>query len=198
MKKILIALRSIVLHEKIVYAVIRVCTLIVGDQINKGWGIYTLSRIKNVGGNVKFHGKSVIHDPDKIRLGNDVRVGKGCFFFCMGGLEIADGTVISRNVTIYTGNHNTSGAAVPYDNGYVKKPVKIGKAVWIGMNVSITPGVSIGNGAVIGMNTVVSRDVNPGEVVVGAAQRIVASRDMEKFESSLLDRAFFAKKWPDA
>ena len=196
--KLVAFLRNLFLHEIIIYLIIKLYKLIVGEQVNKAFGVYSLSQVKDVGVNVKFHGKTVIHDSRNLCIGNNVRIGSGCFFFCMGGLKIGDGTVISRNVTIYTANHDIKGAAVPYDDNYINKSVNIGKAVWIGMNVAITPGVSIGDGAIIGMNTVISKNVFPGETVVGPSQRAVSTRNMEEFNDLVLKQSYFAKKWPDA
>lgn len=42
--------------------------------------------------------------------------------------------------------------------------------------------MTIGDGAIIGMGTVVSKSVAPGEIVVGAAQRVVGRRDPARTE----------------
>ena len=156
-----------------------------------------LQKVGSVGDNVRIHGPIKILDASQLVIESHVRIGTGCFLFCKGGLFIGENTQISRNVTIYTGNHDTTGAAIPYDDQYRLAPVWIGKSVWIGMNVSILPGVTIGDGAVIGMGTVVAKDVPSCAVVVGAAQRIVSHRDGAHFEECAGQGQLFGALWPD-
>ena len=156
-----------------------------------------MQRIPNKGSNCRIHGPIVLRNPDQLKLGNHVRIGTGCYFCCMGGLTIGDNTQISRNVTIYTGNHDMDGEAIPYSDNYVCKPVVIGNSVWVGMNVCITPGVTIGDGSVIGLGTVVSKDVPAGAVVVSSTQRVITNRDMDKFQRLEAEQKYFGKLWPD-
>ena len=166
-------------------------------RIRKARGKLELKKIKNKGCNCKIHGEVTIAYPDKVKLNDNVRIGYGCHFFCIGGLTIGENTQISRNVLIYTGNHDIDGIAIPYDDNYILKPVSIGKSVWVGMNVTITPGVSIGDGAIIGMGTVVSKDVPVGAIVVGAEQRIIKYRDLKEFYKKEKNKKLFSEIWPD-
>ena len=167
-------------------------------RISAAWGKVHLHNIKNKGDNVKIAGYSRFLDPENLHLGNNVRIGYGCFFYCKGGIEIKDNTILSRNITIYSSNHNYMGNAIPYDDSYIHKPIKIGKGVWIGMGVMITPGVEIGDGAIIGMGTVISKNIKPGEIVVGAEQRAVSMRDLENFNKLQAEGRVFSKIWPDS
>lgn len=167
-------------------------------RIKAAWGKVHLRNIKHKGENVKIVGYSRFLDPDNLSLGNNVRIGYGCFFYCAGGIEIGDNSILSRNITIYSSNHNYLGDAIPYDNNYMHKPVKIGKGVWIGMGVMITPGVSIGDGAIIGMGTVVSKNVEAGAIVVGSGQKVVSNRDMEKFTTLQDSNKIFSLIWSNS
>lgn len=198
MKKIVHFIRKVFFNEYLLYISISLYQQIVAPQVRAAWSLYLKSRIQNFPNTAKFQGKCVVTCPSKIKIGPYVRVGYGCFFFCDGGLEIGEATIISRYVTIYTGNHNTYADIIPYDNTYIYRPVKIGRGVWIGMNVSITPGVTIGDGAVIGMGAVISKDVPTGAVVVGAAQRIVSYRDKNVLADSMGQSKYFSKHWPNA
>lgn len=198
MRVLLNVFRKIFLNEYLILFFIIMHEKFLTPQINKAWSIYLRSKIENIHETVRFHGRSVITCPSRLKIEKYVRVGRGCFFFCDGGLSIGEGSILSRYITIYTGNHNIDGGAIPYDNSYNYKSVTIGKGVWIGMNVSITPGVSIGDGAVIGMGTVVSRNVLQGEIVVGASQRVVGHRDMSEFSKKINCQDFFGRNWPDA
>ena len=174
----------IVAHTKPIYY--RIC------------GKRVLQSVARKGIDCRIHGPITIVCPELLTLGDYVRIGWGCYFYCTGGLTVGHNTQISRHVTIYTGNHDTNGTAVPYDINIQNKPVRIGDSVWIGMNVCIVPGVTIGDGAVIGMGTVVSKDVPAGGVVVGSPQRIVKTRDMSKFQEHSVNGRLFGKLWPDA
>lgn len=44
---------------------------------------------------------------------------------------------------------------------------KVEDYVTIGMGALIGPGVTLGKGCVVGMGAVVTKDVNPGEIVIG-------------------------------
>lgn len=169
----------------------------VRGTFERACGEFVLRKLAHKGKNCRIHGFIEIYDSEKLTIGDHVRIGKGCFLFCMGGLTIGDNTQISRYVTIYTANHNIQGDAIPYNDEYVRKPVHIGRSVWIGMNVCITPGVTIGDGAVIGMGAVVSKDVPAGCVVASNKQRIIKRRDTDQFAE--LDRKgmYFAAIWPD-
>ncbi len=167
-------------------------------RIKNAWGQVHLNNIKNKGKNVKIIGYSRFLDPEKLHIGNNVRIGYGCFFFCKGGIEIGDNSILSRNIVIYSSNHDYMGDAIPYNNNYVDKPVVIGKGVWIGMGVMIVPGVIIGDGAIIGMGTVVSRNVSAGEIIVGSAQRPIATREMKRFNELQDEDKIFSILWPNS
>lgn len=167
-------------------------------RLREIWGISNLKKIKNKGNNCKIIGYSRILDPEKIVLGDNIRIGYGCFLFGKGGIVIGDNSILSRNITIYSSNHDfKSEDFIPYNNNYINKPVVIGNGVWIGMGVMITPGVSIGDGAIIGMGCVISKNVLPGEIVVGAGQRTVANRDMIKFYKNVSSGNIFSLNFKD-
>jgi acetyltransferase-like isoleucine patch superfamily enzyme len=176
---------------------IRAFEALVRPRINAAYGRLILRRAGSVGLNVRVHGRITVTRPDCLTIGDHVRIGYGCFFFCNGGLSIGRNTQISRNVVIYTGNHDALGDALPYSADYRLDPVRIGDSVWIGMNAAILPGVTIGDGAVIGLGTVVTKDVPPGAVVVGPGQRVVKFRDMDRFADLSNDGRLFGVLWPD-
>ncbi len=164
--------------------------------VRKSKGRVVLNRIDNKGVSCRMKGEATVHYSEKLILGDYVHIGDGAFLFARGGISIGKNTQISRNVLIYSSNHNIAGDAIPYDDKYIDNPVVIGESVWIGMNVVITPGVKIGDGAIIGMGTVVSENVPEGAVVVGQKQRIVKYRDMDDFDKKNNEEAWFGKKWP--
>lgn len=165
--------------------------------IKKAEGRVIIKTIKNTGTNCLIHGSAIIHYPDNLKIDDHVRIGDGAFIFAKGGVAIGKNSQISRNVLIYSANHNINGSAIPYDNTYSLKSVCIGSSVWIGMNVVITPGVKIGDGAIVGMGTVISKDVPAGAIVVGQSQRIIKYRDMNLFNLNDEEKKLFGMLWPD-
>lgn len=53
------------------------------------------------------------------------------------------------------------------------RPIRIGRAAWIGFDVCVLPGVTIGEGAIVGARSVVAGDVPPYTIVAGNPARIV-------------------------
>ncbi len=125
----------------------------------------------------RINGKITVLKPKAVLIGNNVHIGSGAFLDGRGGLIVGDNAHFSREVTIYTTNHNHEGENLPYDHTYIGKEVIIGKNVWIGMHVRITPGVTIGDGAIIGMGAVISKNVKEGEIVVTGVQRTIGKRN---------------------
>ena len=149
-------------------------------------------KLKRCGEGVCFYGDIRFTGPKQAELGDNVHIGNNAFIRAEGGLFIGDHAHISRNFLLYTMSHRTDGERIPYDEGWVEKPVHIGANVWIGMNVTIAPGTRIGDGAIIGMGTTVSGEVPPMAIVVGAKWRIVGERDAAHYRRCLEQGAFGA------
>ena len=156
-------------------------------------GAENLKALKVKGEGCVIHGGGRITCPDRVFLGNFVHVGEGYYFHTEGRLEIGDGTVISRNVTIYTANHRVASDCLPFGSDYATKPVTIGRGVWIGMGVSILPGVTVGDGAVIGLGTVVAEDVPPGAYYVGPKGRTPKFRAEDSWRKSISESRYFGR-----
>ena len=91
-------------------------------------------------------------------------------FFDLGGITIGDRVMIGPGVTLLTSGHPLS--PEERTDGITVAPIVIEDDVWIGANVTVTPGVTIGCGAVIGAGTVVAKDVVPRTVVTGPGQTV--------------------------
>lgn len=148
------------------------------------------TRVTHCGHGVEVNGEVYISDYSSTIIGNNVHIGKSAYLMTSGGLVIGDNTHISRNVTIYTGNHNYEGEAIPYDRETIHKPVFIGRNVWIGMSVSVCPGVTIGEGAIIAMGAVVNRDVKPYEIVGNQSIKTLKNRDQDRYRTNNTKRRY--------
>jgi maltose O-acetyltransferase len=139
------------------------------------------------GKGVRIYGRFRVTSPQHLYLGDNVHINDNAFIRAEGGLKIGDHTHISRNVVIYTMNHEYEGTRLPYDEHKVLKSVEIGRNVWIGMNVAIVPGVTIGDGAIVGMGSVVTHDLPPLAVIGNQPPRLLKERDSAHYEA--LDQA---------
>lgn len=198
MRKLARAIVRFILSEAWLAPIFVIYNRVFEVHIRAAWGKACLTQVKNASKTSRINGRVCILSPDGLTIGSDVRIGRGCHFHCAGGVLIGDNTQISRNVIIYSSNHNYNGAAVPYDDSEVLQPVIIGRHVWIGMNACILPGVTIGDGAIIGLGAVISRNVDAGSIVVGACQRIVGSRDLQRFAELDVNNHWFGKSWPNS
>ena len=144
---------------------------------------YSKRSFGSCGKGVRIYGRFRVTSPQNLNLGDNVHINDNAFIRAEGGLIIGDHTHISRNVVIYTMNHEYEGNRLPYDERKVLKSVEIGRNVWIGMNVTIVPGVTIGDGSIIGMGTVVTQDVPPLAVIGNQPARLLKERDPAHYEA---------------
>lgn len=141
--------------------------------------------MKSVGKNVHICKNYAISALRNVELGSHVWIGENFYAKGEGGLTIKSGSILSRNVEIWTSNHCYDGddlQMIPYDRRMKTEPVVIGENVWIGSRVIILPGVTIGEGAVIGAGAVVSKDIPPYAVVGGNPAKVLKYRNIEKYE----------------
>jgi acetyltransferase-like isoleucine patch superfamily enzyme len=116
------------------------------------------------------------------RIGNDCNVNAHCFIendvtlgdrvtvkcgvYIWDGIEIEDDVFIGPNATFSNDKYPRS---KQYPDHFAKTVVKKGAS--IGAGAIVLPGVTIGEGALVGAGAVVTKDVQPGSVVVGNPAR---------------------------
>lgn len=99
---------------------------------------------------------------------------------------------IAKGLTIYSHNHNwRSKEYIPYDKENIMKPVSIGDCVWIGCNVTISPGTSIGNGVIISSGSVVFGEIPDCAIVRGNPAQIIGYRDKATFDKLYAENKFW-------
>lgn len=106
-----------------------------------------------------------------IELGDQVFLNAGCTILDCATVTISDQCQLGPNVQIYCAEHHQNSVKRCVDGLEIGRPVHIGKRVWVGGGAIILAGVTIGEGAIIGAGSVVTKDVAPGEVVVGNPAR---------------------------
>jgi len=105
-----------------------------------------------------------------ITFGKNVFINSGCRFQDQGGITIGDGALIGHNVVLATLNHDP----LPEKRSSIyPAPITIGKNVWFGANVTVTPGVTIGDNAIIAAGAVVTKDVPENTVVGGVPAKFI-------------------------
>lgn len=127
---------------------------------------------------------------ENINISNNVFVWHYTIIDGTGGVEIGEGTQIGAWVGIFTHSSHISiriyGShyqEIPESEkkGYVVKPVKIGKYVFIGAGAIIFPGVVIGDGALISAGAFVTKNVKAFEIVSGNPANVVGdTRKLDK------------------
>lgn len=119
----------------------------------------------------------------KVNAGGDkgnLQIGANTFiglveFALHEKISIGNYVCINDGVHLLTGSHSVSDPKWRH----VKKPIVIEDYVWIATNAIILPGVRIGVGAVVSAGAVVSKDVGPGEIVVGNPAKPINKKRIE-------------------
>ncbi|MCX6343546.1 MAG: acyltransferase [Armatimonadetes bacterium] len=137
---------------------------------------------------------SVVH-PERLAIGNYVYIGPRTYLNATGGLEIHDHTIISQEVAVLSSLHRyKESTMVPYDAVELLRPVTIERCVWIGLRAIIMPGVTIGEGSIVGAGAVVTKSCAAGSILAGNPARVVATRDMERYQELVDNKQFYLLK----
>lgn len=190
------------------------------DEMNIFWGcnmtsFYTEEELKeipfhSIGENVLISRKASIYSPEKIVIGNNVRIDDFCILsgtivlgnfihiaaYCglyggQAGIKIEDFANLSSRNCIYAVNDDYSGESMtnPMVPDEYKKvfscPVHIEKHVIIGSGCTILPGVKIAEGTAIGAMSLCKKSTEAWSIYVGIPAKQVKERkrnilDMEK------------------
>ena len=184
---------------------------------------YTLDELKRIGfayigESVQVSRRAAIYSPDKIRLGNHVRIDD--FVFLSGGVGIEIGNYVhvavqaalygshgihigsyvnlSGRVSIYSTSDDYSGEymrgpLVPqcyiHDSG---APVEICNHAIIGAGTVVLPGVTIGEGSSIGALSLVKESTEPFGIYAGVPARKIkeGSRKMLELENLMIKEKY--------
>ncbi len=113
-----------------------------------------------------------------VEIKRGAKIGANCkiepFAFIPDGTIIEDNCFIGPHVCFTNDNKpratGKDGKPVPAGN-WVVSPATVKKGASIGANATILPGITIGENAVVGAGSVVTKDVEPGAMVVGNPAR---------------------------
>lgn len=158
-------------------------------------------------GSVRIGPNVTLRGCENMRLGQGVRVGKGCHLYAEDGdlhmdtrasvspmstidassgkISIGKCVAIGPYTIIRSSNHKYDRLDVPImDQGHERGEVIIEDDVWIAAHCCITPNVRIGTGAVVGAGAVVTRDVEPYSIVAGVPAKKIGSRKPQEKEQA--------------
>lgn len=138
-----------------------------------GWRRWLLRSFgATVGQRVRVRPTVRIEIPWNVTIGDDSIVGDFAILYSLGIITIGQRSVISQYAHLCAGTHDYTSPAFPL----VKLPITVGNEVWIAADAFVGPGVTVGDRAVVGARTTVTKDVRPGDVVVGPSARAIKNR----------------------
>ena len=145
------------------------------------WTALSKRRIREENGGLKCN--------FRCRSNNNTFLGRNCNFngmkvFGSGKLIIGNNFHSGTDCQIITGFHNyDSGNAIPYDDSYITKDVRIGDNVWIGNSVIILGGSVIGDGVIIQAGSVVCGGEIPSLGIAGGhPAKVFKFRNKEHYD----------------
>jgi acetyltransferase-like isoleucine patch superfamily enzyme len=154
------------------------------------------------GDEVFVHASSVLLHPERLRLGNHVRIDPFCIISAGGGIDIGsyihigaytnlagaagivieDYSGISPGVRVFTVTEDLSGRfmtnpMIPAPFRKIKSgPVRMEKFTGLYTGVVVLPGVTIGEGSMVGAGSLVRKNVTEWEIWFGNPAKRISRR----------------------
>jgi acetyltransferase-like isoleucine patch superfamily enzyme len=164
----------------------------------------TAAGVLKIGNNVRISSDVIIHNPHKLRIGDNVRIdtqcvlvcgkegisignnvhiGAGCYYYGnSGAIILEDYTCTSAKCCLYTANDD-------YTNGYAAnscvdeklKKLDIGsiilnRHVLVGCQSIILPGVTLAYGTSVGSHSLVKKSTERFDIVAGNPAKVIGKR----------------------
>lgn len=169
--------------------------------------------IKSIGENVLISDKCSIYSPEKISIGNNVRIDDFCIlsgdikignhvhiaafgaYYGAAGIQIDDFSTTSSRVTIYSQSDDYSGESMsnPMIPDKYKK-VEYGKVIIekhciIGSGTVILPGVILKEGSAVGALSLIKKSTEEWTIYAGAPAKKLKNREKKilKLEKELAE-----------
>jgi serine acetyltransferase len=129
----------------------------------------------SVGNRAMIHRGLTVHNAEEsfrnFTVGGGCHVGREVLLDLADRIELGDRVTISMRCVVLT--HTHAGESQSVSSARIRKlaPVRVRDDAYIGAGAIVLPGVTIGEGAVVGAGAVVTKDVRPGDVVLGVPAR---------------------------
>ncbi|UCE91988.1 MAG: acyltransferase [Methanobacteriota archaeon] len=169
--------------------------------------------LKEYGRNVRISRRSSIYSPEKVSIGDHVRiddfailsgsVSLGSYIhiaaysavYGQSGVLMEDFSGLSARVLVYSISDDYSGEwmtnpTVPTEyKRAVEGPVQIGRHAIVGAGSVVMPGVHIGEGAAVGAMSLVTKDLDPWTIYWGIPCKMSKprSRNIIELERKLME-----------
>lgn len=170
---------------------------------------------KSLGENVLISDKCSIYSPEKIEIGNNVRIDDFCIlsgdikignyihiaafgaYYGGGGIEIFDFSTTSSRVTVYSQSDDYTGETMTSPMVPEKyKKINYGKVIIkkhsiVGASSIILPGVILEEGTAVGANSVITKSTQEWSIYVGSPAKKIKDRKKDLLE---LERQFLEEE----
>jgi acetyltransferase-like isoleucine patch superfamily enzyme len=130
----------------------------------------------NISERVTFWIKNPFDETNRIKIGNNVLIGRNCELNCSLKISIGDNCLIASNTVIVDINHSVWKDSPIYAQPLIAEEVILEDDVWIGTGCVILKGVKIHNGGVIGAGSVVTKSVPAYEIWAGVPAKKIGER----------------------
>lgn len=118
---------------------------------------------------------TIIHEPDKLYIGNRTFINDNCYLDARGGLYIGNDVSISANSCIYTTSHDVNSSIFEYQ----EYACKIENNVWLGANSIIISPTILRRNTVLGASCVYKGISVKNGVYVGNPGKLLGKRKIK-------------------
>ncbi len=108
-----------------------------------------------------------VYFPWNLTIGRDVVIDHQVIINCMGVVEIGDETRVSPYAHLCAGTHDYRRR----DMRIVRRPIHVGKGVWIATDAFVGPGVTLGDGCLLAARSSAFGNLPAGQVCIGEPAR---------------------------
>lgn len=164
---------------------------------------------KKMGENVKISRNTCFYSPEKIEIGDNVRIDDFCVLsgdiklgsyihiaaFCGlfggSGIEMNDFSGLSSRVSIYSASDDYSGEyltgpCIPIEyRNITEGRVILEKHALVGTGSTILPGVTISEGAALGSMSLLTKSTLPWRIYIGIPAKDIKDRKMNLIEEEI-------------